>query len=179
MSSKHTVDIRRSLSDPPRPYIGLIACPFSPAAGGGLPLPALEDSSKSFSSASTSSSDSSPRYYFVAFRPACRPAKPFCGAGRTSPSSRPMCGTGRRACSAGDRARCGVRRPARRARTGILHLRHARDPAHARSRPFVRAEVDRAIDLNPSDPRPRFLSGPSHWFTTTTGRGRRRISPRR
>ncbi len=25
--------------------------------------------------------------------------------------------------------------------------------------PFVRAEVDRALDLNPSDPRPRFLSG--------------------
>ena len=29
-----------------------------------------------------------------------------------------------------------VRRPARRARTGILHLRHAWDPAHARSRPI-------------------------------------------
>ena len=25
--------------------------------------------------------------------------------------------------------------------------------------PFVRAEVDRALALNPSDPRPRFLSG--------------------
>ena len=25
--------------------------------------------------------------------------------------------------------------------------------------PFVRAEVERALDLNPSDPRPRFLSG--------------------
>ena len=73
----------------------------------------------------------SPRQY----TPHLPALNPSCGPGTPDAVHSGCVEPGEGSFRAGDRARCGVRRPARRARARLLHQRHARVSADARRRP--------------------------------------------